>query len=66
MYLCEYCAAYARVFTDDILDIEEGITFQQAAEQKVHLTAFGDQPSVSYPLQMSLFAEVPPATIGGR
>lgn len=59
MYLCEYCAAYARVFTDDILDIEEGITFQQAA-------AFGDQQSMSKSLQLSLFADVPPATIGGK
>ena len=66
MYLCEYCAAYARVFTDDILDIEEGITFQQAAEQNVHLTAFGDQQSASNPMQLSLFADDPSAIIGGR
>lgn len=39
---------------------------QWAAQQSVHLTAFGVQPPASYPLQLSLFADVPPATIGGR
>jgi hypothetical protein len=66
MYLCEYCAAYARIFTDDILEIAEGITFEQAAQQNVHLTAFGDQQSESIPLQMPLFAEDLPAKHGGR
>jgi len=37
-----------------------------AAEQYVHLTAFCDQQPQSIPLQLSLFADVPPATIGGR
>lgn len=37
----------------------------QNAQQSVQLTAFGvDSPALN-PLQMSLFAEVPPATIGG-
>ena len=37
-----------------------------AAQQSVHLTAFGDQQSASYPLQLSFFADDQPATIGGR
>ena len=36
------------------------------AEHRVHPTAFGVQPPASYPLQASLFAEVSPATHGGR
>ena len=66
MYLCEYCAAYARIFTDDILEIAEGITFEQAAQQNVHLTAFGDQPSASIPLQIPMFADDLSAINGGR
>lgn len=62
MYLCEYCAAYARIFTDDILEIAEGITFKQAAQPRAHLTAEGGQVSQSIPLQLPLFAEVPPTT----
>ena len=37
-----------------------------AAQQSVHLTAFGDQQPVFYPLQMSLFADDLSATNGGR
>lgn len=37
-----------------------------AAQQSVHLTAFGVQKPAFYPLQLSLFADVPPAIIGGR
>ena len=37
-----------------------------AAEHSVHLTAFGDQQSAFYPLQLSLFADVPSTIIGGR
>ena len=37
-----------------------------AAQQSLHMTAFGVQKSASIPLQLSLFAEVPSATIGGR
>jgi hypothetical protein len=39
---------------------------RNAAEQSVHLTAFGVGGRAVYPLQLSLFAEVPPAIIGGR
>lgn len=39
---------------------------RNAAEQNVHLTAFGVQPSRSIPLQLSLFADDLSATIGGR
>lgn len=37
-----------------------------AAEQSMHLTAFGGQPSRSIPLQLSLFADDPSAKHGGR
>ena len=37
-----------------------------AAEQNVHLTAFGVRPSALIPLQLSLFADDLTATIGGR
>lgn len=37
-----------------------------AAQQSLHLTAFGVQKPAFYPLQLSLFADVPPAIIGGR
>lgn len=36
------------------------------AEQNVHLTAFGGQPSESIPLQMPLFADDLFVSIGGR
>ena len=38
----------------------------QAAEQSVHLNAFGVQVHALIPLQMSLFADVSSATSGGR
>ena len=37
-----------------------------AFQQSVHLTAFGDQQSALNPLQASMFADVSPATNGGR
>ena len=37
-----------------------------AAEQSMHLTAFGDQQPASYPLQLPLFADDLSATYGGR
>lgn len=36
-----------------------------AAKQRVHPTAFGVQPHMSYPLQLSLFADDLSATFGG-
>lgn len=54
MYLCEYCAAYARIFTDDILDIEEGITFEQAAMEKP--TAKTEPQLLGTPVQLSMFS----------
>lgn len=44
----------------------EWVAQHQNAQQGVHLTAFGVQPSTPNSLQMSLFAEVSPATNGGR
>lgn len=38
----------------------------RAAEHRVHLTAFGAQAGAENLLQMSLFAEVSPATNGGK
>lgn len=39
---------------------------QWAAQQSAHLNAFGVQKPAFYPMQLSLFADVPSATIGGR
>ena len=38
----------------------------KAAEQSMHLTAFGVGTAAAIPLQASLFADDQPATIGGR
>ena len=38
----------------------------KAAEQSAHLTAFGDQQPAQNSLQISMFADVPPAISGGR
>jgi len=38
----------------------------KSAQQNVHLTAFGAGGRSAIPLQLSLFADVQSATIGGR
>lgn len=57
---------YDMVLRENKSRLLEHIQKLNAVEHGVHLTAFGVQPSVSNSLQMSLFAEVSPATFGGR
>lgn len=65
LYLCEYCVVRARMFTDDILDIEAGVTFEQVANQhKMQRTvetvpAFeGDQSPEVLPVKVAEFKPV--------
>jgi len=45
---------------------KERVQSENATQQSVHLTAFGDQQSAPNPLQASMFVEVSPAINGGR
>jgi hypothetical protein len=57
---------YDMVLRENKSRLLEHIQKLNAAEQSVHLTAFGVGGLAVNSLQMSLFAEVSPATIGGR
>ena len=57
---------YDMVLRENKSRLLEHIQKLNAVEHSVHLTAFGVQQSAPNSLQMSLFAEVSPATIGGR
>ena len=57
---------YDMVLRENKSRLLEHIRKLNAAEQNVHLTAFGAGGLDVNPLQMPLFADVSPATIGGR
>lgn len=54
MHLCQYCAAYARMFTDDILDISEGVTFSDAEKQHKDMKVSKNQNENIAPKQLQL------------
>jgi hypothetical protein len=56
---CRYCDC-------KLSDVEVVSANSEAAEHRMHLTAFGVGTAAVIPLQASLFADDQPATIGGR